>query len=238
MLKYDRLGGSHFWLTSKYIILSYILEGFYEGRFPDRILDIGCGGGAFLEHLKNLKSKTFGIDLSYEILSILSRRNPHIKITAADTRNLPFRESSFDLVTLIDVLEHIDDDKGLIPAIKKVLISKGMLLVCVPAYGALYGKHDELYGHRRRYSKRKLIEILEKAGFMIVRATYLQPAFILPLWIKRKILINSSANDDFLMLPKPINSIINNILCMEKYYLRRFNFSFGTTLICLSQKKP
>jgi len=238
LLKYDQLGYFHFWLTSKYIILSDILQRFYAGAFPKRILDIGCGGGAFLERLKIFKSKAFGIDLDYEILNTLSRRNSHINTTVADAKNLPFRNNCFDLVTLIDVLEHIDDGKGLILTIKKTLNDKGVLLVCVPAYSALYGKHDKMYGHKRRYSRKELIELLERAGFMVIRATYFQPAFVLPLWIKRKILITSSTNDDFIMLPKPINSIINKILCMEKYYLRRFNFSFGATLICLSQSKP
>ncbi len=236
LLKYDRLGHNYWWLRSKYVVLSDLLEQSCAGLFAKRMLDIGCGSGVFLGYVKQFKIDIFGIDLNHDILNILCKRNQDVKAVVADAIKLPFKENSFDLVTLLDVLEHVDDEDGLIVGIKSILNSAGWLLVSVPAYNALYGKHDELYGHKRRYNRKRLTTILEKAGFRVLRATYFQPAFVLPLWFKRKILVCSSQSDDFFKLAKPINAVLNKILCMEKYFLRRFDFPFGTTLACLAQK--
>lgn len=236
LLKYDWLGRHHWWLTSKYTVLSDMLNHFYKETFPQRILDIGCGSGVFVEYLKNFNSNIFGIDISPQILALLRQRNKGIQVAAADAARLPLKDNSFDLISLIDVLEHMDDDRKLISDIGRLLKPCGILLLSVPAYNALYGNHDRLYGHKRRYRRRQLANTLRDEGFEIIRATYFQPAFVLPLWIKRKFFSGDSENDDFLPVHKSINSLLNNILCLEKYFLRRFDIPFGTTLICVARK--
>lgn len=236
LLKYDKLGRDHWWLTSKYTILSDLLKRCYSKSYPDKMLDIGCGSGVFLDHLKKFNNDAFGLDLNYDILKVFCKRNHDVKTVVADAVDLPFKKSSFDLVTLIDVLEHVDDDTGLITGIKKILNPGGLLLISVPAYNALYGKHDRLYGHKRRYNRKELTSLLEKTGFKILRTTYFQPAFVIPLWFKRKIFVSVSDKDDFSTVPRPINQILTKLLCMEKYFLRKFDIPFGTTLACFCKK--
>jgi len=236
LLKYDELGRNHWWLTSKYNILCDLLRQFYNGTCPDRILDIGCGSGVFMGHLKMFRNDVFGIDIAYDIIRILSRRDRDAKAAVADAGRLPFKDNSFDLATLIDVLEHTEDDRRVVNNIKKALSSGGLLVLTVPAYNMLYGNHDRLYGHKRRYNRRGIMALLKDAGFDVLRATYFQAAFVAPLWVKRKVFTEDSDKDDFFRLPKPINVALHTILCQEKYFLRRFNFPFGTTLVCFARK--
>lgn len=236
LLKYDQLGRSHWWLTSKYTVISDMLKGLYPGRPADRILDIGCASGVFIDYLKQFRCRIFGVDLNHEILRVLIRRDQEIAVAVADANKLPFLDNAFDLVSLIDVLEHVADDRQLVQRIKNILKPRGLFVLCVPAYGTLYGRHDRLYGHKRRYRRTELANLLRDEGFLIQRATYLQPAFVVPLWLKRKFCQNAEGHDDFVATPRWVNAILHNILCLEKYLLRKFDFPFGATLVCFCCK--
>ena len=84
---------------------------------------------------------------------------------------LPFRNSSFDVVVALDVLEHGDDSRAL-KEVKRVLRPGGMVVISVPAYQWLWSKWDEVLGHKRRYRRSKLVEAVGKHGFNVLRATY------------------------------------------------------------------
>ncbi len=68
---------------------------------------------------------------------------------------IPLEPGRWDAVCLFDVLEHLDDEAGALAACRRLLAPGGRLFVTVPAYAWLWSRHDELLGHRRRYTARR-----------------------------------------------------------------------------------
>lgn len=235
LLAYDQLGRTHFWLTSKYAILIDLVKNHVDtSNDLASMLDIGCAGGAFLEGFESA-SKRVGFDRDYRILAGL--RDSSIHTVAGDASRLPFQQETFALVSAIDLIEHLEDDLPALEEMYRVLRKGGWLLLCVPAFMALYGKHDTLFGHLRRYKRKQLKERAELAGFVARKTTYIQPLFFFPLWIKRRFFPPSNdALGDFNEI-SPLNSLFHWMLALEKVPLRYVNFPIGATIIGLFQKE-
>lgn len=232
---YDRLSQSHFWLTSKYFVIERFFSQEINSRLKmERLLEVGCNTGGFLCHMRSVSSALFGLDLGSQVLAICKVRWPFIRLTAGNGLHLPYKPKTFDAVVIVDVLEHIQDDAAAIHELCLVLKDRGLCLICVPAYQWLYGPHDKLFGHLRRYSRRQLAALLTENGFEVVRSTYFQPLFLIPLWLKRRL---SNGESDFIVPPKVVNFIFDRILRLDAYFLRVLDLPIGCTLLCLAQKR-
>src|SRR2546425_12434357 len=173
--------GKHWWFFGR----RKIIEGFVEkicrdiGRRKPRILDVGCGTGANLQMLSQFGAAE-GVDVSSEALEFCRARGlSNVKQGAAET--LPHGDASFDLVTGLDVVEHLDDDVAGLREMRRVLRPGGRALLFVPAFMFLWGVQDDISHHRRRYTIPELSERLSKAGLAVERATYAKITFFLPI---------------------------------------------------------
>jgi SAM-dependent methyltransferase len=241
--RYYELGQSYWWLVGKYRIIADTVQRYFTpplaGRAP-RILDLGCGPGNLLDYLK-IHGDTFGSDFSQDALRFCAGRG-FARLFRADFHSLPLREESFDLITCIDVLEHLKDDREAIRELVRILRPDGILVVSVPAFMFLWGDHDTIYGHHRRYTAREMRERLEGAGLRMHKLSYFEPLFVLPLMAYRKLkkLIGSGGGleqrDDFRKLPAPINAALCQLIAAERFPLRYLNFPFGVTLLAVASK--
>ena len=93
---------------------------------------------------------------------------------------MPFEASRFDLITCLDVLEHIEDDRGALRELRRVARPGGVLLTTVPAYPRLWSSHDELNQHCRRYTRPELLSRAVEAGWHPRRTTHFN-ALLLPV---------------------------------------------------------
>jgi len=98
------------------------------------------------------------------------------------------RDASFDAIVLINVLEHIDDDAEMLDHLHRLLVPSGMLLLFVPALQWLFGSLDTLVGHRRRYVKPDLRELVEHAGFAIRDLRYFDALGVLPWYVTGRVI--------------------------------------------------
>lgn len=234
---YENLGTTHWWLTSKYSILKDILRTqIPSGTDLNPMLDVGCGGGVFLRNISDVANQQFGTDINYEILS--NGKKNTLSETVSDAKQLPYKSESFSLVSVIDILEHVDDDEVAIQELFRVLRTGGWLLISVPAFMALFGEHDKLFGHYRRYSRNEITRKVTASGFHIKKATYIQPLFFLPLLIKRKFLTNkNNLLGDFKTPHKVINGWLHRFVAFELFPLRYIDFPIGATILILAQKR-
>lgn len=148
-------------------------------------LDIGCGVGANLEVLQRHCQRVTGVDLSGWAVR-RCRRIHRGEVLRADVERLPFANSAFDLVTCLDVLEHVDDEVAVAEA-RRVLRPGGFVVLSVPAHRFLWNDNDELSHHRRRYSRKGLERLL--AGWEIDALGYwcclpFLPALGYSLWCR------------------------------------------------------
>jgi SAM-dependent methyltransferase len=98
---------------------------------------------------------------------------------------LPFGDGVFSLVTCLDVLEHLDDDRAALRELRRVTAPGGALVVTVPAYQLLWSAHDERNLHRRRYRAGGLASVAESAGWVIERQTYFNSLLLAPAALVR-----------------------------------------------------
>jgi SAM-dependent methyltransferase len=137
------------------------------GPGPD-VLNGGAGQGTLSRRLAELGFEVTSTDVSPEAVELLRERAPG-DVLEADLTSLPFEDARFDAAVLGEVLEHIENDRGALAEVARVLRPQGVLAVSVPANPKLHGPSDVWAGHLRRYTRPELLEACSGAGFTVHR---------------------------------------------------------------------
>jgi SAM-dependent methyltransferase len=132
------------------------------------VLDAGAGQGTLSAKLAALDFEVTSSDTSPAAVAVLRERLPG-RVLEADVTALPFEDESFDAAVLGEVLEHVEDDRGALVEIARVLRPHGVLALSVPANPRLYGPSDVWAGHVRRYTRATLIDACTSAGLTVER---------------------------------------------------------------------
>jgi len=234
-----RVEQSHWWYTGRRQILSSFLEDICR-RVTDRrprILDVGCGTGANLLMLSKFGDAE-GVDLSEDALAFCRERGlENVKLGAAE--KLPYDDGTFDLVTALDVVEHLDDDLGGLSEMRRVLRPGGRVLLFVPTFMFLWGLQDDVSNHRRRYRMPELRSVLEQAGFEVERTTYANITFFLPILLARKMmrLTGIKAESENNINLSALNGVLGKLFGAESVLLRYVNIPFGVSGLCVARVK-
>ena len=153
--------------------------------FGDQVLEVGAGHGDFTGRLAKSGRKVLAIDLSKRCVERLQEEYgsvPDVEVLHSDLEGLP-EEGRFDSVLLVNVLEHIDDDLGALIEIRRRLKPGGRVILFVPAFDGLYSDFDRLVGHRRRYRRSHLVTLVDRAGFDLVDARYVNSLGAFVWWV-------------------------------------------------------
>jgi SAM-dependent methyltransferase len=182
-----------------------------------RILDAGCGSGRNMVELASHGDVT-GVELSATSVC-LARQRAVGEVVECSVLEMPFADDSFDLAVSLDVIEHLADDGGALQELRRVVAPGGALLVTVPAYPWLWSGHDEVNHHHRRYTRRSLIDVAERAGWQSVRSSYFN-SLLLPVAIILRVLdrFNRKTTESSLDLwvpPRPANWLLERPLALE-----------------------
>ena len=144
-----------------------------------RILDAGCGSGRTLVELAGYGGEVSGIELNDDAAE-LARRRGLGDVHVGRLEELPWDDGVFDLITCLDVIEHVPDDVTALVELRRVASPGGWLLVTVPAYQALWSRHDEANHHFRRYSRSMLRAAARSAGWQIERVSSFNSLLLAP----------------------------------------------------------
>src|SRR5215218_372607 len=172
---------THWWYVGRRRIIQSLVERISTTlNNPDpRILDVGCGTGANLKMLANY-GRAEGVDISPQAVEFCRQRGlDSVKLGAIEL--LPYDTDSFELVTALDVIEHLDDDVAGLREMRRVLRQEGRILGFVPAFMFLWGVQDDVSKHRRRYTLPGLLKAVEAAGFEVEWSSYANISFFLPV---------------------------------------------------------
>ena len=203
------------------------------------ILDAGCGTGLNLNYLKHYGS-VIGLDFSKEALNFCKLRE-NKNLIQADAEKVPFKEDTFDLITALDLLEHLDDG-NVLKEFYRVLKPNAYLIITVPAFKFLWSKHDEALHHKRRYNKGQLKDILEQNGLILKKITYWDFFLFLPIVVlrlaKKKAMKKQEVKTDVERLPNFVNRFFTSVLKVESHPISHdVNLSFGTSIVCICEKR-
>src|SRR5258708_30650988 len=168
-----------------------------------------------------------GVDVSSEGLDFCRARGL-AKVSQGAAESLPYEDGAFDLVTGLDVVEHLDDDVAGLKEMRRVLRPGGRAVLFVPAFMFLWGVQDDISHHRRRYTLPELKRKLREAGLTVERATYAKLTFFAPILIGLLLMRPSgwrpaSANN---ITIGALNGLLGRVFSVESWWLRRLKCCF------------
>ncbi|MFC1657871.1 glycosyltransferase [Candidatus Omnitrophota bacterium] len=229
----------HWWFTSRRKLLAGLMKSLKIAS--PKILDVGCGTGANILSFKKL-GDAFGIDASRQAIEFCRKRGIE-NTTQCPIEKLGFADKTFDIITCIDVLEHVSNPSEALLEIKRVLKDEGKLIITVPAFRILWSQHDEALCHLRRYEKSSLLSELYEAGLKAKKTGYLffiSFFAVAPIRIIRRFLILKQENvhsDTTTLPPKILNEFLKFLFNIEAQLSLCFGLPFGTTLYAVACKE-
>jgi 2-polyprenyl-3-methyl-5-hydroxy-6-metoxy-1,4-benzoquinol methylase len=243
---YDRffvLETTHFWRIAKRRLALEWLRRYGPPPGGLRLLDIGGACSLIPKELERW-GQVQVIELDADTAQFARAR------LGLDVREGRFPDDapvrgSFDVVTMLDVLEHIEDDGASLRAARGLLKPEGILLVTVPALSWLWSDHDVVLHHCRRYTRGELTAKLEGAGFSVPRISY-YTSLLLPELVAERMVdrLRSSitgrrkATYDVKPPPGALNSLFGVAMSFERRMLRSFDCWLGSSLIAAARPRP
>ncbi len=226
----------YWWFVARREMVLDLLKKFVKRDAP--LLDAGCGTG-LLTKTVDRKYKVTAIDFSKKSLALTRKRKPKAKILWANLeKTLPFPKNSFSGITLLDVLEHVDDIKSL-PNLVRVMKPGGVMIITVPAYPWLFSYWDVLHQHKRRYTRTQLVQLLEKYGLIVEHSSYFNTVFFPLILLVRlcKSSFRGQRDSDCYEMPKKANNLLHVIFRKETWLATKFRIPFGLSLLIVARKK-
>src|SRR5215211_3553404 len=236
---------SHWWFRWRYELITKLVTALKrEGTF--RILDAGCGTGQMTKQLEGI-GEAVGMDSAVEAIAYAQSRGVERLVRGSITAP-PFAEGSFDCVLALDVIEHVDDDLGILTSLFRVIKPGGHLIITVPAFDALWSEHDEINHHKRRYRARHLKLLIQEAGFDVERLTYCNTALYLPVLLTRKLknawrtmserrsAEQRPLKSDLGEYPRPINEALYGLMKAEIRLMQTIDMPFGVSILAIATR--
>jgi SAM-dependent methyltransferase len=224
---------AHWWFQGRRaVILAEMARRLPAGG--GRLAELGCGSGGMLEALAR-----FGGAVGVETDAGLGER---ARERGLDVRpgslpdDIPLEAGRWDAVCLFDVLEHVADEAGALRACRRLLAPGGRLFVTVPAYAWLWSRHDEILGHRRRYTAGSLRRAAEAGGFAVERLTYFNTLLAPPIIAARLARAALRRSDHDLQRPAPlVNRLLAACFAAEARLLRWTSAPFGISVLLVAR---
>ncbi len=194
-----------------------------------RVLDVGSADGPSVPWLRGDHHVTVDLD---------PRGLRSGEGVCASALSLPFRDGSFDLASAFDVVEHCEPESVALAELGRVLAPGGRLLLSVPAYQWAWSDHDVRAGHHRRYTRPRLVESVERAGFVVRRASY-GFAGVFPLFAAERLARRVRKPADTQSLPEPsaaVERVLLGLSRAEARWLRRHDAPFGSSVFLAADK--
>jgi len=231
----------HWWYAARRRIVLALLRSELRAAPPRRpldLLDVGCGAGGLLKLLSEFGTAV-GVDP--EPAAVQHARKANVSVHLGSLPNaLPFAsERRFDVITILDVLEHVEEDTASLQTLYALLRPGGVMLVTVPAFRFLWSGHDVVNEHKRRYTRRDLSDKLVATGFDIRVLSYYNTLLFPPIAVLRmvrRLFARESESPDTGVVREPFNTVLREAFAAERHVLGRVRLPFGVSLIAVVRK--
>ena len=235
MSRLFQLERKHFWFVGRRAFLRSLFKK-YISSHEQLVLDLGCGTGHMVEILTRQGYRVLGLDIRLEGLQATRRLIPRSWLVQGQATYLPFADKSFEVVLLVDVLEHTEDVAAL-REVRRVMKPDGLLILTVPAVPFLWSYRDEIAGHLRRYTHRQLREVMEEARLKVEQVSYYQ-CLLFPLFLTTRLLGRWSKGSIRLEEQPPalFNTLLIWVSILEVELGRVVNWPWGSTLVSVGRR--
>jgi SAM-dependent methyltransferase len=227
------LDETYWWFQARREIIADVVARFVPAG--GAILDYGSGTGALAARLCSDGYRVVAADVSKEMLAACRERG--IPTIALDEAALP--PVSADCVLACDVLEHVEDDIGLLGTLRDVIRPGGLFIGTVPAYEFLWSGEDHVSSHFRRYTRSTLTTSLESAGYEVVWSSYfntlLFPLAASVILAKRLFRPRDMYRSNVAPLPGWQNTLFRSVFAKERRLLRWLRLPFGLSILFVAR---
>jgi len=240
--------GKQYWWNQgrQYLVTRFFQHHFRKRKAGEerlRILDIGCAAGGTLSHLTRW-GDVWGLDISPEAIALCRTWGiPEERLVLGDAENMnSFPDNQFDLITAVEILEHVERPGKALQEIRRVLKPGGLLIVTVPADMRLWSKRDESLEHKTRYELGALRRLVAQTGFDILKSSYANafyywPYRLLIAWRQRRaVQAAPQVRTDTYDVNPIINGVFTLFLKIEAEIILWRGLPWGVSAVCVASK--
>jgi SAM-dependent methyltransferase len=235
---FDRMAeidAEHWWFAARRDIIAGLIER-QAGLGPSaRILEVGCGTGSNLELLQRY-GRVDAIEPDDPARALASARSGIEVKGGLLPDGVQLDDGGYDLIVLLDVLEHIPDDLGTLKALRPKLAKGGRFLVTVPASPWMWSSHDAAHHHHRRYTAGSLTKVFEEAGYRVRYRSHFNTV-LFPLIAGARLagkLLRREGGDDAIP-PRSLNNLLKRLFGLERHLVGRAALPFGVSLALVAE---
>lgn len=233
---YDRmaeLDEQHWWYRARRDILSDLIGRQIAFPANARILEIGCGTGHNLAMLGAF-GRVDAIEVDGAARDIASKRLGRAVMNAPLPALTGVEDGAYDLIAILDVLEHVEEDRAALEGMARKLKPGGRILITVPAHPWMWSAHDVVNHHKRRYTRGTLKAVIGEAGLKLEMLSWFN-SLLFPLAAGARVAgrLTGREDSDDKLPPKPVNALFEKIFGLERYALGRLPFPPGVSLAAI-----
>jgi SAM-dependent methyltransferase len=234
---YDRMAqyaDRHWWYRARREVLADLITRRIRPPADARILEIGCGTGPNLDMLARFGTVD-AVEIDPAARAIASQRlgRPVYDAPLPGLEGIP--EGAYDLVAILDVLEHVEADREALVSIAGKLKPGGRILIAVPAHPWMWSAHDVVNHHKRRYTKASLAAVIAAAGLKLGFMGYFN-SILFPLAAGARLagrMVRDEDSGD--KLPSaPVNFLFERLFRLERYAIGRLPFPPGVSIAAIA----
>ena len=236
--QYEHFEMNHWWHVARQELIQHALMKYTPDPQTARWLDVGCGTGVLLAATPQIPHR---MGLEMDEGSVKRAREKGLDVRQVQPKWDFTEYGRFDLVTLCDVIEHVENDLDAVNAVKQVLNPKGTVLVTVPALKSLWSAHDVRNHHFRRYDRKRLLQAFDGKDWDVQWVTYFSSLLLPMVWTFRQIKNLRYGTDpdktpDDKQFGK-LDPVFLRVFRAEVGMLKKLNMPLGSSLILVAKKR-
>lgn len=220
---------SGWWYCGRLYALGAVMPQFVRGK--GAVLDVGAGFGAMRQFLLQF-GEVVAYDTYPDCIEACKKRG-YVKVYAS-LGELENSDQQFALIGAFDAIEHVEQDREILIALRSKLTPDGIFVATVPAHPFLFGAYDVAAHHFRRYNRRSLRALFEEAGYEIAYMSYWNASLFIPAGVLRLFGRGGTAS---LTLHPMLDTLFRIVVYLESLLLRVMRLPFGLSLIVVARKK-
>jgi SAM-dependent methyltransferase len=233
---YDRMAEideAHWWYRARRAILRSLIQRRIALPADARILEIGCGTGHNLDMLKAF-GRVDAIEVDAAARAIASRRLGNEVMSAPLPELTGVEDRTYDLIAILDVLEHVEPDRESLVSMASKLRPGGRILITVPAHPWMWSAHDVVNHHKRRYTRRTLRAVVAAAGLRLDMMSWFN-SLLFPLAAAARVAgrMTGKEDSDDTLPPAPVNRLFEILFGLERHAIGRLPFPPGVSLVAI-----
>ncbi len=233
---YDRMAqhdATHWWYVARRRILADLMARVIRPAPAARILEVGCGTGHNFDMLGRFGTVE-AIEIDDGARALAEQRLGRTIMTAPLPALDGVADGTYDVIALLDVLEHISDDVTSLQSLKRKLKPGGKILLTVPANPWMWSAHDLAHHHHRRYTQKSLNSVIARAGLKVDLMSHFNSLLFPVAAAARMIgkLVGKTTSDDQ-MPAAPINALLTGIFGLERALIGRVPLPAGVSIVAI-----